>query len=95
MENWVYTFGGALGSIGAFWLVIRYVLSRLDSKVDIQVFEEFGKRIADNLDAGKRRFDKIDKGVEDSTKAISRMCGEFGKVKGTLEMLVDEIKKCK
>ena len=95
MENWIYVFGGAIGSVGIFWVVIRYVLSRLDSKVNVDVFEEFGKRIADNLDAGKRRFDKIDKGVEDSTKAVTKLCGEFGKVQGTLEILVEELRKCK
>ena len=93
MDNWVYVLGGAIGSIGAFWIIINYVLNRLDSKVDNSVFKEFGKRISDNLDSGKRRFDKIDAALINNTDATNNLCREFSELRGTLTTALKNIPK--
>jgi len=67
MENWLYMLGGAVGSIGAFWIIIRYVLSRLDSKLDVAVFNEFGKRIEASLLSGNKRFDRMEIALKENT----------------------------
>ena len=50
-------------SLGLLIFLFRHIFDRLDKKLDITVFEEYAKRIADKLDAGGKRLDKIDNGL--------------------------------
>ncbi|MBA7559899.1 hypothetical protein ES708_01517 [subsurface metagenome] len=84
MENWFYILGGAVGSIGAFWITISYVLSRLDSKVDITVFAEFGKRMEASLLSGNKRFDRMELALKENTAMLTTLCGEIGELKGAI-----------
>ena len=77
MEQFAWTMAGAVGGIGAFWIIIKYVLTRLDKKVDKDVFDQYCLRVSDNLENGKRRFDKIDVGVSNLTDAVNRMSKEI------------------
>ena len=85
MENWLYIFSGAVGSIGAFWIIIRYVLDRLDNKVDVQVFNEFGKRMEANILSNCKRFDRLELVLKENTSALTTLCGEIGELKGLMQ----------
>jgi len=87
MENWLYVLGGAAGSIGAFWIITRYVLSRLDSKVDIPVFDEFGKRMEASLLSGNKRFDRLETALKENTAVVTKLCGEIGELKGLVKSI--------
>jgi len=84
MENWLYVLGGAIGSIGAFWIIINYVLNRLDCKVDTLVFNEFGLRMEASLLSGNKRFDRLEMALKENTAALTTLCGEIGELKGTI-----------
>jgi len=85
MEKWLYVVGGSVGSIGAFWIIINYVLTRLDSKLDITVFNEFGKRIETSLMSGQKRFDRLEAVLEKNAGLLSVLCREIGEIKGILK----------
>ncbi|MBW2599920.1 MAG: hypothetical protein JRC60_07590 [Deltaproteobacteria bacterium] len=89
MENWLYMLGGAVGSIGAFWIIIRYVLSRLDSKLDVAVFNEFGKRIEASLLSGNKRFDRMEIALKENTAMLTTLCGEIGELRGAIKQKVE------
>lgn len=84
MENGLYVLAGAVGSIGAFWIVIRYALSRLDSKLDITVFSEFGKRMEASLLSGNKRFERMEKALSENTAMLTNLCGVIGELKGAI-----------
>jgi len=84
------------GILGSFMLgfLFRYIFTKLDTKaskvdmdkkLDITAYTADSLRIADNLEAGKRRFDKLDKGFEKITDAVNQLCREFEGAKTTLE----------
>lgn len=95
LENLLWVALGSAGSIAAFWIIVRYVLSRLDHKVDKDVFDQYCLRVSDNLDAGKRRFDKVDKGLEDNLKAINHFSTILQGSCVMIENLKDTIKELK
>ena len=82
MENWVYLIGGSIGSVGAFWIIISYVLSRLDGKLDIKVFDQFDLRIEASLLSGNKRFDRLESALKENTAMLTKLCGEIGELKG-------------
>lgn len=80
MKEFAWVIAGAIGSVGAFWLVIRYVLSKLDSKVEKDVFDQYCLRVTENLATGNRRFDKIDVAIISQTTAIQGLSREVGEL---------------
>jgi len=73
--------GGSIVGLGLLIFVLRHVFVRLEKKLDITVFEEYSKRVADNLESGKRRFDKIDEALMKNTDALNMLCKEFEGIK--------------
>jgi len=61
-------------SLGLLIFLFRHIFDRLDRKVDKDVFLEYTKRISDNLESGKKRFDKIDSGIEKLSTQITELC---------------------
>lgn len=61
-------------SLGLLVFVFRHIFNRLDKKVDKEVFKEYTLRISENLESGKRRFDKIDLGLEKISEQITELC---------------------
>ena len=68
--------GVGIVSLGLLVFIFCLIFNRLDTKLDKAVFEEYAKRIADNLEAGKKRFDKIDDALGDNTNALNQLCKE-------------------
>jgi len=93
MEQFAWTIAGAVGGIGAFWIIIRYVLNRLDGKVDKDVFDQYCLRVSDNLENGKRRFDKIDAGMKELTDAVNRMSNEITQLCTIVDSKFNKAKK--
>ena len=79
-------------SLGLLIFIFRHILSRLDKKVDKEVFKEYVVRISENLSAGKKRFDRLDNGLAESTNAVNRLCIAIKGIEILLEERLDKKK---
>ena len=79
-------------ALGLLIFIFRIIFSRLDTKVDDAVFQEYTRRIADNFETSKRRFDKLDAGQIMQTEAVNRLAVEIKGFSVGIQNLMEKIK---
>ena len=79
-------------ALGLLCFLFRHIFNRLDLKVDKDVFKEYTRRIADSLETGKKRFDKVDENISEQTVAINNMAIEMKGFSVNLQALIEKIK---
>ena len=75
--NLAYIIAGAAGSSVAFWLIIKYILSKLEDKVNKDVFKEYSKRVDDQLNNCVKTLERTDDSMKKLCAAVSALSASF------------------